>query len=118
MDKAMALDSSALERAAKLVIVGTQNAIQAREDGQAWTMAWLMDLADETRVVVYRMTFGNARLCVGPTSWFVYDAGYCYDGVENAIMAAVEWIASGCEGDPKGWKKNLQTGQYNETESA
>lgn len=108
----MATDNAILEAMAKLVVVGTQLAIQAREDGQPFTLAWLYDLPDGRRVVVYRMNFGNARLCVGPADWFTYDAGYCFDGVDNAIMGAVEWIAAGAEGEPAGWKKNLQTGEY------
>lgn len=108
----------ALVDAAELVIVGCANAEQAREDGQPWTLTWLYDLDDGRRVVVYRMTFRNARLCIGPASWAVYDAGYCYDGVDAAIVAAVQWITGGAEGDPPGWKKNLQTGEYREQESA
>jgi hypothetical protein len=111
---AMAPDSAALERAAKLVIVGTQLACQAREDGDVWTLAWLYDLPDGRRVVVYRMAFGNARLCVGPAGWLTYDAGYCYSGVDVAIVAAVQWIAAGAEGEPDDWKKNLQTGEFRE----
>jgi hypothetical protein len=110
----MAMDSAALERAAKLVIVGTALAEQAREDGQSWPLAWLYDMPDGRRIVVYRMTFGNARLCVGPIDWLVYDAGYCYSGVDVAIVAAVHWIAAGAEGEPEGWKKNLQTGEVHE----
>lgn len=105
-------------RAVDLVLAGTQQACQLRDDGAAWTLAWVHDTDDETRIVVYRMAFGNARLCVGPCSWFVYDAGYCYSGVDRAIVAAVGWIMDGCQGEPEGWKKNLQTGQFKETESA
>jgi hypothetical protein len=111
----MAMDSAALERAAKLVMVGTQLACQAREnDGQAWTLTWLYDMPDGRRVVVYRMAFGNARLCVGPADWLTYDAGYCYSGVDAAIVAAALWIVAGAEGEPDDWKKNLQTGEFRE----
>jgi hypothetical protein len=109
----MAPDSAALERAAKLVIVGTALAEQAREDGQTYT-PWLYDLPDGRRVVVYRMNFGNARLCVGPADSFAYDAGYCYSGVDAAIVAAALWIVAGAEGEPDDWKKNLQTGEFRE----
>jgi len=105
---------AALEPATELVLQGTGNALQAQEDGQAYTLAWLVDTDAGTRVVIYRMAFGNARLCIGPLSWAVYDAGYCYDGLQAAILGAVEWILAGEEGEPAGWKKNLQTGEYRE----
>jgi hypothetical protein len=103
-----------LDRAVQIVLEGTQNAEQARNDGNAATLAWVYDAKDETRVCVYRMAFGNARLCIGPLAWATYDAGYCYDGVDMAVMAAALWIAGGCEGEPEHWKKNLQTQEYRE----
>lgn len=103
------------DRAVQLALEGTQAAQQAREDdGQAWTLAWLHDMPSGLRIVVYRMAFGNARLCIGPASWATYDAGYCYSGVDRAIYAAVMWIVAGAEGEPEGWKKNLQTQEFRE----
>lgn len=105
----------AVDDALRIALDGTANAEAERNDGNAATLAWVYDTPDETRVVVYRMLFGNARLCIGPMSWYEYDAGYCYDGVDLAIVAAVEWITGGCEGEPAGWKKNLQTDEYKES---
>jgi hypothetical protein len=92
----------------ELVLAGTQAAL---EEGVG-SMAWVHDTDDGLRVCVYRMLWGNSRLCVGPRDAAYYDAGYCYDGVERGIVAAVEWVAGGLAGEPGGWKKNLQTGEY------
>jgi hypothetical protein len=102
--------NSKLEHAAKLAEVGTQLAQQAREPDDAM-LAWLADLEDGRRIVVYRMLFGNARICIGPANSKTYDDGYCYAGTGNAIVAACLWVAGGGEGEPEGWTKNLQTGE-------
>jgi len=109
----MALDSPTLGR---VVQDGFDAAERARVDGVgASTLEWLHDTDAGMRVCVYRMTFGNARLCIGPASWAVYDAGYCYDGVARAVFSAATWIATGMGGEPDGWKKNLQTGEWKES---
>jgi hypothetical protein len=97
---------------------GFDAAERARVDGVgASTLEWLHDTDGDAgmRVVVYRMAFGNARLCIGPASWMVYDAGYCYDGVALAVFSAATWIVGGMAGEPERWKKNLQTGEWKES---
>jgi hypothetical protein len=64
----------------------------------------------ETAVWVYHMTYGKGRLCIGwaddLTGW---ERGYCYESLTEAFAAADSWNG---EGEPEGWFKNLQTGQY------
>lgn len=64
-------------------------------------------LPDERWVVVYPMTFGKARLCVGD-EWTVED-GWCYADPRLAIVAAAVWDG---EGDPMdGWHRQISTGR-------
>lgn len=99
--------------ATRLVAEGFKAADEAREfAGWPYTLAWMHDLDDGRRVVVVRMLWDNARLCVGPQGEHVYDDGYCYDGTARAIAAAAKWCAAGAAGEPDDWKKNLQTGEY------
>lgn len=69
-------------------------------------------LADGTAVWVYWMTFGKGRLCIGHVDdLYGYSRGFCYTSPSVAFQAADEWDGTG---DPQGWFKNLQTGEYRE----
>lgn len=70
------------------------------------------DLEDGREVTIYRMLY-NARVCIGPPGEGVYELGFCYASAGDALLGAVEWIVDGACGDgPRGWIKNLQTGEY------
>lgn len=82
---------------------------QSRRDHALWRFT----LADEREVVIYGFIF-TARLVVGPKGWDSYDDGWCYAAPSTAMLAATKWIVAGCEGEPEGWIKNLQTGEFRE----
>lgn len=66
-------------------------------------------LEDGRELTVYPMTFGKARLCIGPAGEPFYDDGWCYADPAVAIEAAKTWDG---EGDPPaGWHRQLSTGR-------
>jgi hypothetical protein len=59
-------------------------------------------IEDGRWIVVYAMTFGKARLCVGDE--VCIDNGYCYADPRRAVEAAKVWTG---DGDPlDGWHRN------------
>lgn len=65
---------------------------------------------DGMAVWVYPMAFGNGRLCHGyANNRYGYERAWCFRSVEAAFEAADDWDG---EGEPEGWKKNLQTQTY------
>jgi hypothetical protein len=67
------------------------------------------ELEDGRELTVYPMTFGKARLCIGPAGWPTYDDGWCYADPQQAIDAAATWDG---EGDPPvGWHRQISTGR-------
>lgn len=80
---------------------------QSRRDRACWRYA----LPDEREIVIYTFIF-NARVVVGPKGWMTYDEGWCYESPAAAMLAAAKWAVAGAEGEPEGWIKNLQTGEF------
>ena len=72
--------------------------------------AFERDFGDGMVGVVWPMTFGKGRLCIGPAGSGAYDRGYCYDSPRFAASALAAMGDSSTE--PLGWFRNLQTGQY------
>lgn len=67
------------------------------------------ELGDEYEVVVYPMTFGKARLCIGRVGDAGYERGYCYENPAIAVSAAVLWNG---QGDPlDGWHREVSSGR-------
>lgn len=59
---------------------------------------------------VYLMITGNGRLCLGSEgNRWGFDAAWCYPSPAAAFAAADAWDGTG---EPGGWMKNLQTGEY------
>lgn len=82
------------------------------QQGSGQTPTPYKTLADGTALWVYLMTFGKGRLCIGHVNNLNgYDRGFCYKSPAAAFKAADEWDGTG---DPQGWFKNLQTGEYRE----
>jgi hypothetical protein len=64
---------------------------------------------DDREIVVSRMTFGKARLCIGDRGAMGFDDGYCYANPALALAAALVWTGIG---DPlDGWHRHLNTGR-------
>lgn len=60
-------------------------------------------------IVVYPMTFGKARLCLGHHDGLSIIDAWCYEDPWLAITAATIWTG---EGDPlDGWHRNPHTGR-------
>jgi hypothetical protein len=67
---------------------------------------------DGMAVWVYAMTFGKGRLAYGHKDDRIgYEKAWCYHTITGAFAAADTWDG---HGDPPGWFRNLQTGQYSE----
>jgi hypothetical protein len=86
--------------------------LRSEGEGADSTLIWHYELDDGRAVDVYVMLFSNARLCVGPPGWLVYDEGYCYSSPAGALLAAAKYVHAGGQGEPEGWIKNLQTQEY------
>lgn len=77
-------------------------------------------LETETHYVeIMRMLF-NWRLVTTPKSCpLTHDSGWCYPGgtgaraLHRVIQAAMEW-GGDLSTEPKGWMKNVMTGEYRE----
>jgi hypothetical protein len=82
-----------------------------RYDPEQPTVFFRYGLPGGREATIYRMLF-NARLCIGPPDWGTYDEGYCYENVATALVCTVAWIDEGAIGEPEGWLKNLQTGEF------
>lgn len=67
------------------------------------------DFGDGRSGYVMPMTYGKGRLCVGETDALTFESAYCYDSC-TAAAAALELFDG--VGDPVGWFKNLQTGEF------
>ena len=65
-------------------------------------------LGDGRTIYVWAMTFGKGRLSVGATGALTVDDGWCYDTLEGAVRAAIEWDGTG---EPTGWMRHLGTGR-------
>lgn len=88
-------------------------------------MTLLSQRTDESsgwEITLYRMAFGNTRLCVGPPGVPWYDRGWCYQSAfkADALADAATWDGQGTP--PGRWFKDLQTGetrdQYTNTTAA
>lgn len=90
---------------------GIEAAERRREQGDAATLLWYHELPDERAIYVYAMLF-NARVCIGPIGSSVYDEGYCYTAPAGALLAAAKYAHADGKGEPEGWMKNLQTGEF------
>lgn len=64
--------------------------------------------------------FNSARICMGPTGRETIDEWWRYRGHSAAIIAFASWMATGYEGEPKGWhmKSTRQPDDKHKTERA
>lgn len=72
------------------------------------------ELDDGREISVLPMTFGKARICIGPAPAIShgYDDGWCYSSHFIAIAAAAAWDG---EGDPPdGWHRHIGSGRRRE----
>lgn len=76
-------------------------------------LLWYAELDDGRCVTIYQFIF-NARVCIGPIGASTYDDGYCYGHAAQAVVRAAQWVTAGAAGEPDGWMKNLQTGEFRE----
>lgn len=67
-------------------------------------------LDDGRELSVAPMTFGKARLCLGPAGEGGYDDAYCYATAGQAILAAAEWDGEG-DDPPYGWHRHIGSGR-------
>lgn len=64
---------------------------------------------EDAEIVVYPMTFGKARVCLGSLDRIYIIAGFCYADPARALEAARVWDG---EGDPlPGWHRETATGR-------
>lgn len=69
-------------------------------------------LPDGRQVVVWPMSFGKARLCVGEAGSMYIDNAYCYPDPKLACAAGRVWSG---DGDPlDGWTRHPNTGRRRE----
>lgn len=67
------------------------------------------DFPNGNRAVVYEMTFGKGRICVGPADDpSGFDDVWCYESVPAAIDALEVWDG---EGEPAGWMRHPRSGR-------
>lgn len=62
------------------------------------------------RIQVVPMTFGKARLCIGPDQALWYDDGWCYDNPVIAIAQAITWDPEK-DKEPDFWMRHIKTGR-------
>lgn len=67
-------------------------------------------IGDGRELTVCPMTFGKARLCIGPVDSPGYDDGWCYEDVPKAVLAAMVWDGDG-DDPPFGWHRHIKTGR-------
>jgi len=69
------------------------------------------DLGDEDgrAISVWAMTFGKARVCIGPNDFPTYDGGWCYEDPRLAIASAHAWDGNG--DPPDGWHRDVMRGR-------
>lgn len=65
-------------------------------------------LPDGRQAEVIPMTYGKARLCVGPADDAVYDDGWCYVSPTAAVLALRIWTGAG---EPVGWMRHPTSGR-------
>jgi len=66
-------------------------------------------LPDGTWIAVVPMSFGKGRLC-SAISWSGYEDGWCYEKLEQAVVAMFEWDPDDTE-EPDGWIRHISTGR-------
>lgn len=67
-------------------------------------------LPDGRALAVVQMTFGKARLCLGPGDLVTYDIGWCYDDPEVAVSELKRWDPTK-EKEPNGWMREPHSGR-------
>ena len=65
-------------------------------------------LADGRVIVVYRLLFGCARLCIGPDDGLTIDDEWHYESGDEAIFASAVWDG---EGEPSQWHRHPGSGR-------
>lgn len=73
-------------------------------------VGWMCDKGDGTCLIVKRLMFHWTLLQSVIGDQTGYDDRWCYDTGENAIAAAVAWIATGAP-EPQGWHRHHRTGR-------
>jgi hypothetical protein len=66
-------------------------------------------LADGRLLCVYPMTFGKARLCIGPDDGYSIDDAWCYENPQLAIAVCYDWDGKGDA--PLGWHRHIGSGR-------
>lgn len=70
------------------------------------------ELDDGRCLVLYPMTFGKARLCVGPVGSSFLDDFFCYANPELGLLALMKWDGHG--DPPDGWHRHLASARRRE----
>jgi hypothetical protein len=65
-------------------------------------------LADGRLIDVTPLTFGRARLHIGPADDDAYTNEWCYDDPLTALVSAAIWEG---EGEPSGWSRHPKSGR-------
>lgn len=76
-------------------------------------IVWRHEMPGGAQLLIVQMIF-NARIIEAHDETLTLGRGWCYRSDTAAALAAAKWIAGGCEGEPGGWIKNLQTGEYHD----